>query len=128
LELVQIMALAFVATLLLTVLRQQRPELAVGLSLAAGILLFLPLVSRIFGLVQFLQELGAKAQVSSGNLSLILRIIGIAYVTEFGAQVCRDAREEALASRVEMAGKVLIMLLALPIVRAVLDLLLRLLA
>jgi len=54
-------------------------------------------------------------------MSLILKVIGIAYIAEFGAQVCRDAGEGAVAAKVELAGKALVLLLALPIVYAILD-------
>jgi len=55
-------------------------------------------------------------------MSTILKIIGIAYIAEFGAEVCKDAGEGAIASKIELAGKVIIIVLAAPIITSLLDL------
>ena len=60
-------------------------------------------------------------------LQTILKIIGIAYIAEFGSQVCRDAGEGAVANKIEFAAKVLIMVMAVPIIALVLDTIVRLL-
>ena len=54
-------------------------------------------------------------------LTTILKIIGITYVAEFGAQICRDSGQGALATKVELAAKVIIMMMAVPIMAAILD-------
>ncbi len=58
-------------------------------------------------------------------MQTLLRIIGVAYLAEFGSQVCRDAGEGSLASRIEFAAKILILVMAIPIVIAVMDSILR---
>ncbi|HHX50103.1 MAG TPA: stage III sporulation protein AD, partial [Clostridia bacterium] len=73
------------------------------------------------------EELSHRAQVNQFYLATIMKIIGIAYIAEFGAQVCRDAGETAIASRVEFAAKVLVMVLAIPILVAILETIIRLL-
>ncbi|MEW6242730.1 MAG: stage III sporulation protein AD [Bacillota bacterium] len=125
-ELVQIIALCLLSIVLLVLLRKERPELAVLLSLAAGTMVFLLILTRIVAVIQFVTELSVRAGVNMVYLTAVLRVIGIAYITEFGAQVCRDANESAIASKVELAGKVLIILVAVPVIRAVLELLMEL--
>lgn len=123
----QIVGLALVAAVLLMVVRQQRPELGLLLSLAAGVLIFLLVLGKISGIVALLEELATAARVDRLYLTTLLKIIGVSYIAEFGAQVCRDAGEQAVASRVELAAKVLIVVLAMPIVVAVLESVMRLL-
>lgn len=123
----QVVGLALIAAVLLIVVRQQRPELGLILSLAAGAIIFLFILTKIQSVVDILEQLANAAQVDRTYLTTLLKIIGVSYIAEFGAQVCRDAGENALASRVELAAKVLIVVLALPIVVAVLDSILRLL-
>lgn len=123
----QIVGLALVAAVLLMVVRQQRPELGLLLSLAAGVLIFLLVLGKISGVVALLEELATAARVDRLYLTTLLKIIGVSYIAEFGAQVCRDAGEQAVASRVELAAKVLIVVLAMPIVVAVLESVMRLL-
>jgi len=77
--------------------------------------------------VTALAELAARAKVERFYLDTVLRVIGVAYLAEFGSQICRDAGEGAIASKVELAGKVLIMVLAVPVVTAVVEVVLRLL-
>ena len=126
-EIVQIVALGLVAGMLISVLRQHRPELAMQLSIAAGIMLFALMMAKVLRVVEVIQSLAARASLEQAHIDTVLKIIGIAYITDFGAQVLSDAGEKAVATKVEMAGKILIMLLAVPISLGVLDAILNLL-
>jgi stage III sporulation protein AD len=118
---VQIIGLGFVVMLLILIIRQQRPELAVQLSLTLATIIFLLVLSKINVVLNLFRDLAEKANISQMYLNTILKIIGIAYITEFGAQVCRDANEGAVASKIEFAGKIFIMVMAIPIIALVLD-------
>ena len=95
--------------------------------LLAGIVLLITVVRNLEAVVQTLADLASAAKVDHGFLSTVLKIIGIAYVVEFAAQVARDAQEGALAGKIELAGKVGIVILALPIVTDVVQSLVHLL-
>jgi len=125
-EIIQIIGLGFVVTLLILIIKQQRPEIAVQLSLALATIIFLMVLSKINVVLNLFRDMATKANISSMYLNTILKIIGIAYVTEFGAQVCRDAGEGAVAGKIEFAGKVLVMVMAIPIIALVLDTIVRL--
>lgn len=120
-EIVQIVGLGFVVTLLILIIRSQRPELAVQLSLTLATVIFLLVLGKISIVLDLFRDLAEKANISQTYLNTILKIIGIAYMTEFGAQVCRDAGEGAVAGKIEFAGKVLVMVMAIPIIALVLD-------
>jgi len=68
-----------------------------------------------------------QSNISLLYMETILKIIGVAYIAEFGAQICRDAGEGAIASKVEFAAKVIVIVLAIPVIAAVFDYLLKLL-
>ena len=125
-EIIQIIGLGFMVTLLILVIKQQRPEIAVQLSLALATIIFLMVLSKINIVLDLFRDMAIKANISSMYLNTIFKIIGISYATEFGAQVCRDAGEGAVAGKIEFAGKVLVMVLAIPIIALVLDTILRL--
>jgi stage III sporulation protein AD len=125
-EIIQIVAFGLIATVLAVVIRGQRPEMAMALSVAAGVVIFLMMLGRIGSVVEIIRDLSDRAGVSAIYLGTILKIVGIAYIAEFGSQICRDAGEGALAAKVEFAAKVLIMVLAVPILVAVLQALLKL--
>lgn len=126
-EIISIAALALIAVILLTILRQERPELALALSILVGVLIFFSVISKIGMVVSTMGSIANRAEVGTLHLSTLLRIVGVAYITEFAAQICRDANEGAVASKVELAGKVIIMVLAIPVVLVILDTVLNLL-
>lgn len=126
-EIVAIVIFALVGTVLLTVLRESRPEFALILTILTGLLLFRALAPKLAVLVGTLRSIAGRAEVGSLHLDTLLKVIGVAYISEFGAQVCRDSQAEAVAGKVELAGKVIIMALAVPVVLVILDTILRLL-
>lgn len=125
-DMLQIVAVGLIATVLIVVVKSQRPEMAVLLSIAAGVILFLLVLGKIGSIMDIIKDLASRAGISMVYLGTILKITGIAYIAEFGAQICRDAGEGAVASKIEFAAKILIMVLAVPIVVAVLQALLKL--
>ena len=120
-EIIQIIGLGFVVTLLILVVKQQRPEFAVQLSITLAVVIFLLVLSKINLVLDLFNDLAAKADISQMYLNTILKIIGIAYITDFGAQVCRDAGDSAVAGKIEFAGKIMVMIMAVPIIALVLD-------
>lgn len=126
-DIVAIVFLAIIGVVLLIILRQSRPEMALVLSILLGVLIFATVIPKIGMIVTTLSSIAAKTDVGSLHLATLLKIVGVAYIAEFGAQVCRDAQEGAIASKVELAGKVIIMALAIPIVLVILDSVLQLL-
>jgi len=127
LEIFQIVGVAIVGMLVIAAVRQFRAEAALPLTLVVAITIFILLLDRLGLVFATLRDLASRADLNFLYLDTILKIIGIAYVAEFGAQVCRDAQESAVAAKVELAGKVLIMVLAVPIVVAILEVILQLL-
>lgn len=125
-DVLQIVAIGLIATVLIVVVRSQRPELAVLLSVAAGVIIFLLVLGKISLIMDVIKELASSAGINMVYMGTILKIIGIAYIAEFGAQICRDAGEGTIASKIELAAKILIMVLAVPIVVAVLTMLIKL--
>ncbi|MGI6648369.1 MAG: stage III sporulation protein AD [Syntrophomonadaceae bacterium] len=125
-EILQIVGAGLVVTVLILVIKPQRPELALQVSLVFGVLVFLLILGKISGVIHVLEELSQRANINQFYLSTILKIIGVAYIAEFGAQVCRDAGEGSIAAKVELAAKVIIMVMAVPIIVAILDSLIKL--
>ncbi|RQD76388.1 MAG: stage III sporulation protein AD [Candidatus Syntrophonatronum acetioxidans] len=118
---IQIAALGLLTAAVVIFLKETRPEMAVILSLALGILIFIFLINYIADILRTLEELTLRADINIIYLNTLLRIMGIAYIAEFSAQVCRDAGEGATASKIEFAGKVFILALALPLIMVVLE-------
>lgn len=125
-EIWQIVGLALIVTVFGAVLKQIRPEIALQLSILAGATIFILILSKVRVIVDLLQNLADQANISSYYLLIILKIVGVAYLAEFGAQICRDAGESALATKIELAAKVGVIILAIPIIVAITESLVRL--
>lgn len=125
-DIVQIVGLGFVVTLLILIIKRERPEIAIQLSLTLAAIILLLMLAKINVVLNLFRDLAEKANINQLYLNTILKIIGIAYITEFGAQICKDAGEGAVASKIEFAGKVLVMVLAIPIIALVIDTIVRL--
>ena len=124
-EIIQIVVIGMVATILAITLKDQSPELAIQISIVTGLIIFLLMITKLNSVLTVLKHFAAKANIDILYFSTILKVIGIAYITEFGAQVCRVAGENSIASKIEFAGKVLIMVLAVPVLAALLDIIIK---
>jgi stage III sporulation protein AD len=124
-EIIQIVSIGLIASILAVILKDERPEFSMIIGLLAGIIIFLLMISKIQAVLEVFQTLSSKMNIDILYLTTIFKIIGIAYLTEFGAQVCRDAGEGSIASKIEFGGKILIMILAIPILMALLDLIIK---
>lgn len=125
-EIAQVAGACLVAAVLAVIVRAQKPEIAMQIAIITGILVFAFLLTRIAYIISAIGGLVSRAQGGGIYLGAVLKVIGVSYVAGFAADVCRDAGEGAIASKVEFAGKVVIMIIALPIMVAVLETVLRL--
>ena len=124
-EIMQIVVFSLISTIIIVMLKAHRPEIAVQASLAAGIIIFALIITKLSPIFDFIKIYTGKANINMQYLPVLIKIIGIAYITEFGAEVCRDAGENSIASKIEMAGKVLIAILAVPIITTLLELIIK---
>lgn len=121
-EIFQIVAIGLVATVLAIMVKNQKPELGIYISLVTGFVIFIFILAKLQSVIEILNQIANKINIDDIYLSTILKIVGIAYIAEFGAQVCKDAGEGVIASKIEFAGKVLIMVMAVPILVSLMDL------
>ncbi|MDS1030081.1 stage III sporulation protein AD [Bacillota bacterium LX-D] len=127
-DIIQIVALGLVATIIIVFLKQSNASAnALLISAIVGVIIFLTMIGKIGYCIRILQDLANRANVNQYYLGTILKIIGIAYIAEFAAQVCRDAGESSIGGRIEFAAKIIVMVLAMPIIAAVLESIIRLL-
>lgn len=120
-EIFQIVGLGLVTTILVIIIKDHKPEMAIQLTILFGVLIFLLMMDKIVAVGTVLRELATKSKINLNYISIIFKIIGIAYIGEFGAQICKDAGEGVIAAKIEFAAKILIMVIALPIMIAVME-------
>jgi stage III sporulation protein AD len=126
-DIMQITIVGMVAALLVLIVRQYRPDIAMIITMGTGVLLILLLLGNIKSIVSTVEVMSQRANLDSIYLITVLKVIGIAYIAEFGSQVCKDTGEGTIASKIELGGKILIMVLALPILTALMEAILKIL-
>lgn len=127
-EILKIVSIGIVAAILAVILRQsKREEFALLISILTGIAIFSMIFNKLKYVIETLSQLVRSTNLEFVYFSIILKIIGIAYLVEFGAQVSRDAGEESIASKIELGGKVIVMVLAMPILLTLMDLIMKIL-
>ena len=119
-SIIQVVAVGLLSAVLALTVKKQSPEIALMITITASALIFFMVIPLLAGAVGIIQNFGSHLDGRVPYVPLILQILGIAYVAELGAQVCTDAGESAIASKIELAGKVLIMAAAAPILLDVL--------
>lgn len=126
-DIIQVVGIGLVAAILTLIVKEQKPMFAFLIATVAGIIIFLVVIGKITEVIRVLEKMAAQANLNMVYLDTILKIIGIAYIAEFGAQITRDAGQGAIASKIELAGKVLIMVMAIPILSLIVETIIRLL-
>lgn len=111
----QILVIAIIGTLLAVTLKNQSAELRVLLGIATGVLIFLYCVAPLRNVLDLLHETAVFAGVSEGYFGIVLKVISIAYLTQFGSEICKDAGENAIGTKVELAGKILMIAVSAPV-------------
>lgn len=119
-DLMKIAALAVCAAVCALVLRRMRPEMGAALSIAAGLMVLLLAIPMIAQVMRGLSDMAQSGGVSDGYMAQLLKVAGVSLLMDFAAQTCRDAGEESLAMKAELAGRVMLLALALPFMQTLL--------
>ncbi|RSK27803.1 stage III sporulation protein AD [Bacillus sp. HMF5848] len=117
----QIVGFGLVVTFLALVLKEQKPNFAFLLVVFAGVAIFLFLLDQIVNIIRMLERIAINSNVNLIYVETILKIIGIAYIAEFAVQITKDAGQGAIASKIELGGKILILAMAIPILTAIIE-------
>ncbi|MBR6507811.1 MAG: stage III sporulation AC/AD family protein [Clostridia bacterium] len=105
---------ALIALLATAVIRELRPSLAPFCAAAAGLAFFGYVIKNVAPILEFIKKMDSLA---AGGISVMIKALGISVCCQITAEICRDCGENVFASRVELAAKINILLLALPLIK-----------
>jgi stage III sporulation protein AD len=114
-NIVGIAGIAICAAVIAAMLRRYHQEYAVLVSIAAGVVILFAIFANVSPAVRQISTLLSSAGLTSDYAVILFKTLGICFLAQFAADACRDAGENALASNVELAGKLAIVVLALPL-------------
>ncbi len=121
-DIVKIAAAGVITAVCALILRETRADMAIAVTLAGGVIILLMVLDKVVGIFTVFETLMQRAGIDNRIFSLLVKIIGIGYVTDFSAGVIEDTGSKSLADKVVLAGKIIIMTLALPVVVKLFDL------
>lgn len=122
-EVIKIVGISIFAVIMIIILKNYRPEMALVLSIITGIGIMLYAIFKMSSVINVLNDLVSKSGVNTDFLLIIIKVIGIAYIVEFGKNVCIDAGQSSIATKLEMAGKVVIVVLTIPLISSLVNVL-----
>ncbi|MFA9397667.1 MAG: stage III sporulation protein AD [Clostridiaceae bacterium] len=120
-EIIKVVSFAFVSLFVLMLFKGKRDDIRIQISIIASVLILLFILPKLGSLLKLLQDIAFKADIDFVYLTVVFKILGISYITTFCSEICKDAEEKSLASKVEFAGEILILFLSIPILMAVLN-------
>ena len=120
-DIVKIIGIGLISLIIIIILKQYKPEFAVYVSIIAGILIIALTIGKISGIIDILKNLANKTTINNQFLVLLIKITGIAILTEYTVSICKDSGESAIASKVDFGGKIVIMSMSIPIISSLLE-------
>ena len=117
-ELFRVIGIALITVVLALILKQYRREYAIVVTIAGVAVLLFSILDMLQPAVAEIHDWFDASGLESGNLAILLKSMGICFLTQFASDTCKDAGESALASKVELAGKISVVVMALPLFRS----------
>ena len=120
-EIIKIVGIGLISLVIILILRQYKAEYAIYVSLIAGILILTLSLGQLSGIINLLKDISSRASINTKFLSLLLKITGISFLTEFAVSISKDSGETAIANKIDLGGKVLIIVISIPIITSLLE-------
>ena len=114
-DIIRIAFIGIIAGVLVVTVRQKHPELGMQVGIVAGLIIFIYVLDYIVTAVDYVKNIVSNYHIPIDGITIVLKIVGIAYICEFAVHTLKDTGENALAAKVEIAGRVFIVVLSLPV-------------
>ena len=121
-EIIKIIGVGFVTAITALILKATKPELSFAVTMAGVIIILLFIVDALSGTIAVFASIANMSGVENGLIKLLLKIVGVGYIVEFGAGILQDFGAQSIADKVSLAGKITIVMLSLPILESLLSL------
>ena len=123
-SIIKIIGIGFIAVITIIIIKQYRPEFSIYISIIAGALILYISIDKLSNIISLLQGISSKAGINSTFLEILLKITGIAFLSEFAISICKDSGEAAIASKIELSSKLIIISMSIPIISNLMELIL----
>ena len=126
-DIIKIIGVGLIALIIIIILKQYRPEFVIYVSIIAGVIILILIMDKVSAIIDLLTSLSNKTVINNELLVLLIKITGIAFLTEFSVSICKDSGETAIANKIDIGGKVLIISMSIPIIASLLETIIKIL-
>ncbi len=126
-DIVKLIGVALIALVIILILKQYKPEFVLYVELVAGIIILSMAYEQLEQILDVIKSYSNKISVNNKFIIIILKITGIAILSEFATSICKDSGETAIASKIELATKIMIIATSIPIISSLLEVILQVL-
>ena len=126
-DIIKIVGIGLIALVIIILLKQYKPEFAIYISMLTGVLILILIMDKLTGIINLIQTIVNQSYINTEFIALLIKITGIAFLSEFAVSICKDSGETAIASKIEIGTKIIIISMAIPILSSLLELILKLL-
>ena len=120
-EIIKIIGIGLISLVIITIVKQYKPEFTIYVSLIAGCLILGLAFDKLADIINLLTNLATRSSINGSFITLLLKITGIAILTEFAVSICKDAGENAIANKMDIGGKIMIVAVSVPIISSLLE-------
>jgi stage III sporulation protein AD len=118
---INVAAIGIVAVLIAIIFKKGKEEYSLYISIAACFIIMLLGIGKLEVILATINRLQSYIKISKAYISILIKIVGITYITEFAASLCKDSGYSAIGEQVELVGKLSILAISMPILLALLD-------
>lgn len=126
-DIIKIIGVGLIGLIIIIIMKQYKPDFVIYVSLIVGTIILFMIMDKLNGIIEILTNLSNKASINSEFLVILLKITGIAFLTEFAVSICNDSGETAIANKIDLGGKIIIIAISIPIISALLELIIKIL-
>ncbi len=118
---IKVVLIGLVAVFAVFLLKAGKPEFAMAVSLSACVLILLFAAGTLTSVIGDLKKLFSYITLPEGYLKILFKILGVAYLAEFGSALCKDAGQSAIGGQIELVGKLTILAISMPVVTSLFE-------
>lgn len=126
-EVIKIIGIGLISLIIIMMLKQYKPEFAIYVSILTGVLILVLVMDKLTGIINLINSVANKASINTKFIALLIKITGIAFLSEFAVSICKDSGESAIASKIELGSKIVIISMSIPIISSLLELIIKIL-
>lgn len=120
-DIFKIIGVGLITAITVLIVKQVKPEVAVVIGMAGGIVMILMIADSLTSIVASFSSILQGSGLSGGVFSAVLKIIGVGYLTEFSANLCTDSGSSSIADKILLGGKIIILVIAMPIISNIIE-------